>query len=274
MEPASWASTGSQELARRKALPLLQTGNATLDQLLGGGIEPGVLTLLYSASRRLSLLLQQLAVLAQLPPPDGGLNAGRVVYVDAENTFDPYGVSNCAVAHRLDPRRVLGNIFLARAFQWGQAVEIVREKMVIAATAKDTPLVCIAGLTTMLSPADQAKETGYEGILQVIQGLKDLLARTRDGPAIVATTRLHPASGTKPLGGNALRHFAQVLVRVEDRPKVTEYLLERHPARAPQKLLDFKDTKGAKPAFKAYTLDFFLKRNGTLDIKEDNSDHL
>ncbi len=260
MEPASWASTGTQELARRKALLLLQTGNGTLDQLLGGGIEPGVVTLLYSASRRLSLLLQQLAVLAQLPRPDGGLDAERVVYVDAENTFDPYGVSNLAVARHLDPRRTLGNIFLARAFQWNQVVEIVREKLVAAATAKATPLVCIAGLTTMLTPADQKDQAGYEGILQVIQGLKDLLAKTRDGPAIVATTRLHPASGTKPMGGNPLRHFAQVLVRVEERPKVTEYFLERHPMRAPQKLLDFKDTKKVKPTFKAYTLDFFLKK--------------
>ncbi len=260
VEPAAWASTGTQELARRKTLPLLQTGNATLDQLLGGGIEPGVVTLLYSASRRLSLCLQQLAVLAQQPQPDGGLNAERVVYVDAENTFDPYGVSNFAVAHRLDPRRVLSNIFLARAFQWGQVVEIVREKLTAAATALNTPLVCIAGLTTMLTPADQKGSTGYEGVLQVIQGLKDLLAKTRDGPAIVATTRLHPASGTKPLGGNALRHFCQVLVRVEERPKVTEYLLEQHPSRTPQKLLDFKDTRGAKPAFRARTLDFFLRK--------------
>ncbi len=93
----------------------------------------------------------------------------------------------------------------------------------------------------------------------MIAGLKDLLARTRDSPAIVATTRLHPTSGTKPLGGNPLRHFAQVLVRVEERLKVTEYLLERHPMRAPQKLLDFKDTKKVKLTFKAYTLDFFLK---------------
>ncbi len=95
----------------------------------------------------------------------------------------------------------------------------------------------------------------------MIQGLKDLLAKTRDGPAIVATTRLHPASGTRPLGGNALRHFCQVLVRVEERPKVTEYLLERHPSRVPHKLLDFKDTKNVKPAFKTYTLDFILNKS-------------
>ncbi len=101
MEPASWINTGSQELARRKALPLLQTGNATLDQLLGGEIETGAVTLLYSASRRLSLLLQQLAVLAQLPQVDGGFNTSRVLYVDAENTFDPYGIANLAVGRRL-----------------------------------------------------------------------------------------------------------------------------------------------------------------------------
>ncbi len=228
-------------------------------QLIGTELYRVLLTELPEI-RRLSLRLQQLAVLAQLPQTDGGFNAARVVYVDGENTFDPYGIANFALSRRLDPTRTLGNIFLARAFQWGQVVEIVREKVVAAATAKDTPLVCIAGLTTMLAPADQAGRTGYEGVLQVIAGLKDLLARTRDGPAIVATTRLHPASGTKPLGGNALRHFCQVLVRVEDHPKVLEYVLERHPSRAPQKLRDFKDARGPKSAPKTRTLDFFLKR--------------
>ncbi len=52
----------------------------------------------------------------------------------------------------------------------------------------------------------------------------------------------------------------QVLVRVEDRPNVVEYILERHPSQASQKLLDFKDTKNVKPTFKARTLDFFLKQ--------------
>ncbi len=86
VEPATWVKTGTSELNRRQALPRLRTGNGTLDQLLGGGIEPGLLYLLYSRSRRLSGLLQQLAVLAQLPQPDGGFNASRVLYVDAQCT--------------------------------------------------------------------------------------------------------------------------------------------------------------------------------------------
>ncbi len=161
----------------------------------------------------------ELGVLAQLPQPDGGLNASRVLYIDGENTFDPYGIANLAVTRRLDTTRTLSNIFLARAFQWGQVVEIVREKLVIAATAKDMPLVCIVGLTTMLTPADQVGASGYEGVLQVIAGLKDLLARTRDGPAIVATTRLHPASGTKPLGGTPCATFAKCWCAWRSRPR-------------------------------------------------------
>ncbi len=106
--------------------------------------------------------------------------------VDAENTFYLYSIANFAVTHRYDSTRTLGNIFLARAFQWGQVVEIVQEKLPAATSAKDTPLVCIAGLTTLLTPADQAGASGYEGLLQVIAGLMDLLTRTRDGPAIVA----------------------------------------------------------------------------------------
>ncbi len=67
VEPALRASTGTSELARRKCITPPLYGQWRTYQLHGGGIESGVVTLLYSASRRLPLLLQQLAVLVHLP---------------------------------------------------------------------------------------------------------------------------------------------------------------------------------------------------------------
>ncbi len=248
------------ELRRRQQLPVLRTGNETLDQLLGGGVQPETTHIFYGAPRITTRLLQRLAVLAQLPGPDGGLNAGRVVYVDAENNFDPYGLSQLAIERHLDPRKALQRISLARAFSWEQVVELVAEKLVaekLAApgAADGAGLVCIAGLTTMLVPTEPRH---YQQLLQVIAGIKQLLARQHGQVTVVASTRLHPQSAYRPLGGNVLLHFATVLVRVEDHPKLVEYILERHPSRPPQRLLDFKPTQPRGPA-KVRPLDHFFR---------------
>ncbi len=243
------------EFRRRQQLPLLRTGNATLDQLLGGGVTPETTHVFYGAPRVTTRLLQRLAVLAQLPGPDGGLNAGRVVYVDAENNFDPYALSQLAIEHHLDPRKALQRIALARAFSWEQVVELVAEKLAAPGGADGAGLVCIAGLTTMLVP----KETRhYQQLLQVIAGIKQLIARQHGQVTVAASTRLHPQSAYRPLGGNVLCHFATVLVHVEDHPKLVEYILERHPSRPPQRLLDFKSAQPRGPA-KVRPLDHFFR---------------
>jgi RecA/RadA recombinase len=236
-------------------LPLLHTGNDTLDQLLDGGIQQGLVHLFYGVPRPTARLLQRIAVLAQLPPPDGGLNARKVVYVDGENNFDPYYLSQLAIERRLDPRRTLQNIALARAFSWEQVVELVAEKIAAPGVVEGADLVCIAGLTTMLDPKEARH---YQQLHQVVAGIKQLVARRQGSVTIVASTRLHPSSAYRPLGGNVLLHFAAVLVRLDDRGKFIEYTLERHPALPPRRLLDFKPTQ-PKGAVKSRPLDYFFR---------------
>ena len=248
-------SNAQLEIRRRQQLPTLRTGNDTLDQLLGGGVQPEVTHLFYGAPRVTTRLLQRLAVFAQLPGPDGGLNAERVVYVDGENNFDPYALSQLAIERHLDPRKALQRIALARAFSWEQVVEIVAEKLTSPGGADGASLVCIAGITAMLVPGEPRH---YQQLLQVVAGIKQLVARQRGQVTVAASTRLHPHSTYRPLGGNILCHFAAVLVRVEDRPKLVEYILERHPSRPPQRLLDFKPAQPHGPA-KVRPLDHFFR---------------
>ena len=254
--------TASRELLRRSHLPLLHTGNETLDQLLGGGIQQGLVHLFYGVPRPTTRLLQRIAVLAQLPAPDGGLNARKVVYVDAENNFDPYYLSQLAIERRLDPRRALQNIALARAFSWEQVVELVSEKIAAPGVADDAGLVCIAGLTAMLSP-EEARH--YQQLHQVVAGIKELIARRRGDVTIVASTRLHPSSAYRPIGGNVLLHFASVLVRVDDHAKFMEYTLERHPALPPRRLLDFKPAQ-PKGAVKSRPLDHYFRASPAEEV--------
>jgi DNA repair protein RadA len=53
--------------------------------------------------------------MAQLPVEEGGLN-GNVVFVDTEGTFMPERVFEIASSLGRDPHEILGNIFLARAY--------------------------------------------------------------------------------------------------------------------------------------------------------------
>ena len=78
-----------------------------------------------STIRSLSTLL---CVRAQLPYQLGGLET-TVVFVDGGNSFRLYDVSTVAQLHELDPREVLGRIFISRAFTVYQHVSLLFEQL-------------------------------------------------------------------------------------------------------------------------------------------------
>jgi len=92
------------------------TGSRNLDKLLGGGIATQAVTEFigeFGAGK--TQICFTLCVTAQLLLEKGGLD-GNVVYVDTEGTFVPDRVAQIASVLGLDAHKVLGNIFLARAY--------------------------------------------------------------------------------------------------------------------------------------------------------------
>ncbi|MDI6720821.1 MAG: DNA repair and recombination protein RadA, partial [Candidatus Aenigmarchaeota archaeon] len=71
----------------------------------------------------------QLAVNVQLPKGEGGLN-GKCVFIDTESTFRPERITQIAEARGLDPKKVLKNILVAKAYNSDHQV-------VLAEKAKD-----------------------------------------------------------------------------------------------------------------------------------------
>jgi DNA repair protein RadA len=57
----------------------------------------------------------QLAITAQLPTEDGGLE-GKVLFIDTEKMFAPQRVYQMAKGMELEPEKLLENIFLGRVF--------------------------------------------------------------------------------------------------------------------------------------------------------------
>ena len=115
---------------KRKEIGKITTGSKTLDALLGGGIETQTITEAYGAfSSGKSQLGFQLAVNVQMPKEKGGLN-GRCLFIDTESTFRPERMVQMAEAKELDPKKVLKNILVAKAYNSDHQV-------VLAEKAKD-----------------------------------------------------------------------------------------------------------------------------------------
>jgi len=126
--------TAEDVLERRKQIGKITTGSSNLDTLIGGGVETQYITEAFGAfaSGKTQLGLQ-LAVNVQLPEEKGGLN-GRCLFIDSENTFRPERIQEMATALGLDPKKVLQNIFVARAYNsdhqivlLGKAKEMIKE---------------------------------------------------------------------------------------------------------------------------------------------------
>jgi len=81
----------------------IKTGASSLDTLLGGGIETEALTEFYGAyGSGKSQICHTLAVMAQLPKDQGGLNA-EVIFFDTEDTFRPERIRDIVINRELVP---------------------------------------------------------------------------------------------------------------------------------------------------------------------------
>ncbi len=118
--------TADKVLERRKTIGCVTTGSTELDSLLGGrGIETQAITEAFGRySSGKSQLGFQLAVNAQLPSAEGGLDGG-VLWIDTENTFRPERIVQMAQARGLDAQAVLKNIHVARPFNSDHQIILV-----------------------------------------------------------------------------------------------------------------------------------------------------
>ncbi len=120
---------------KRKLVGRITTGSKEVDTLIGGGIETQSITEIYGkfASSK-SQWCFETAVTVQLPKEKGGLG-GNCLYIDSENSFRPERVIQIAKHLKLEPEKILKNIFVARAYNADhqmllaeKADEIIKEK--------------------------------------------------------------------------------------------------------------------------------------------------
>ena len=140
-------STADTLYTERLGLERITTGSDNLDELFGGGIETGAITELFGEYRTgKTQIAHQLCVTVQLPRERGGLDA-KAAYIDTEGTFRPERLVEMAERFELDPKEVLANITVGRAYTSDHQVNLSRDISALA-REKNIRLVVLDSLTS------------------------------------------------------------------------------------------------------------------------------
>ena len=123
-------------------------------------------------------LLTRLCVRAQLPYQLGGLET-NVLFVDGGNSFNLYDISSFAKACELNPRKVLGRIFVSRAFTAYQLTSLVFEQLQTAIESYDSKVVVLSDIARLYLDNDVPKKEAQEVFLQLTAYLSDFAKKNR-----------------------------------------------------------------------------------------------
>ncbi|MFH1225061.1 MAG: DNA repair and recombination protein RadA [Candidatus Diapherotrites archaeon] len=200
---------------RRKLVGKITTGSKELDILIGGGIETQSITEIYGkfASGKTQWCFQT-CVTTQMPKDKGGLS-GNVLYIDSENSFRPERVVSIAKALKLDPAKVLKNIFVARAYNADHQM-LLAEKAGEMVKEKNIKLVIVDSLTSQFRSefigrgmlADRQQRLNKH--MRALQKLAEM-----NNIAVLVTNQVMErpdilfGDPTAPIGGNVVAHASK-----------------------------------------------------------------
>lgn len=129
------------QVAPSKALLSLNIRN--VDQLFSGFTQGDFAVIQGSSS---TALISLLCVRGQLPTQLGGLNT-KVVYIDGGNTFDLYRIAELGKAYSFNPKQVLDNIYISRAFTAYQLTALLMQKLKTAIDNVNAKLVIVSDIS-------------------------------------------------------------------------------------------------------------------------------
>jgi len=203
---------GDELVKLRSKIHRLTTGCASLDRLLGGGVETQSITELYGEfGTGKSQICQQLCVTVQLPVERGGLDGGAL-YIDTENTFRPDRITQIAPRFGLDPDEALKGIIFAEAYTSNHqmvlldnADEVIKEN--------DIRLIIIDSVTghfrseylgrEMLAPRQQQLNKHLHKLVRLSRAFNMAAVITNQ---VMAQPDVFFAKMVRPVGGHIMGH--------------------------------------------------------------------
>lgn len=189
------------------------------------GFAFGDFAVLQGAS--VSSLTSLLCVKAQLPTQLGGLQS-NVVFIDGGNTFRLYQIAQLAQLHWLNPKTVLDNIYISRAFTAYQAASLIKQHLKQIITKYNAKLVIISDIAGFFLDKDIPEDETQIIFGQVITFLSNFARETQ---TIIIVT--YPQHAKNPR--NALLHTqtirkANVVLSLRKTSYARQFVLEKHPS--------------------------------------------
>lgn len=220
--------------------PRLSTGVTSLDELLGGGVRPGVFYLFYGSEDCLEPLLYRILVNSLLPVGMGGFG-GRAVYLYCgsyrveKNVLDASLLTSLVKAVWLDPEEALDRVEVFLAFSGEQQMQVVDDVAKIITDNREVKLLLVHSIAGLFKAEGRLDLEKMARLKHVVSRLWQSCAE--HGVTMVASCR--PRSFRKgelprPEGGRYLQHLPAVVVyvrRVGSRTLACETVLVKHPSR-------------------------------------------
>ena len=212
------------QTADRVQRVMCKTGTPTIDSLLDGGFETGLVYLFYGSERLHSDLLRA-AVHAQLPLTNGGFSSPTIM-IDSSNMVDIIKLRDYAFQLCLEPESVMDMIYISRAFNSSQTYDLVINHLDEFIERIPAKLLILPGLVDLFITEGLDSERTKQ--------MTHLAARInaftlRHNLVTLISTRI-PCTHTKyPPVGKTLASSAQVHIHVDENPMRTVYSLTKHP---------------------------------------------
>lgn len=216
----------SQNTLLKTALPqpLLSLNIRSVNHLFPG-FTIGDFAAIYGSSSVLSLT-SLLCVRAQLPLQLGGLG-GNVVFLDGGNTFRLYQVARLARLYQLDPKKILENIYISRAFTVYQMTALILKKLKEEVKNCNAKLAIISDIAGFFLDRNVPKDEAYRIYSQITKYLSNFAKENQI--VLVATYPPHQEKRRN----NFLRALtcsrANTVMSIKQTKYDCEVVLEKHP---------------------------------------------
>lgn len=202
-----------EELERElESRPRLTTGVQAIDELLGGGLEPGsIYEFAGEFGSGKTQLCHQLAVTVQLTRNKGGVG-GKCLYIDTEGTFSPSRIRAIAKRFGLDPAAAAKGVYCARPVNVEYLEDIVRGSLVEFVEEKGVKLVVVDSIIALYRAEFRGREMlarRQQRINYILDWLKRV-GRTYSTFIVITNQVLEAPIGFTtikvPAGGNIIAH--------------------------------------------------------------------
>jgi len=233
--------TALEAMSESEYRPKLSTGCMELDEAIGG-VEPGLMYLLYGDSQVVDSMLHRLLVGCVLPVARGGLGSQSLYfnvcnYYEGKTILDPDLLGKLSKAAGIEPSVILSNVHAVFAFNENQMLTASEEVARRLADGAFKLLIIHNATKFLLDSGDRRRS--LEVLRQALAPLRQKCLENMAAFVVsVEPATLRRSEVPSPLGGSFFRHAASVIIYLRRGERSVEAILLKHPtAKTPQHII-------------------------------------